>query len=311
MKKPPSIKVELIHIAGPMKGEIQEFTGPEITIGRHPSCHVTFPRDLTIVSRKHARIVREGNRFKIIDQSTNGTFVNGRPVKEGVLRNGDVITFAQGGPKLSFLISKAIPVVPREPSRQADLPDQETLHSAPLTPSPPGTPVFGGEGQQGPASSVPPVASSGPVPEALRPQPAMPVVIQFGPVIKSFKSVPVTMGTESSCDFQIDCPPCPDIKLEIHFHNGDYVLKNLSGKSPVTLNGSLLHEAAVLSPNDIIGLGQAGVQLEFLGQGRFAELSGSGPGNVQEASDSPEPSEGGPGGHEARGGSFLKKLFRS
>ena len=54
------------------------------------------------MSRKHAEIIREGNRFKLVDLSANGTFVNGKRVKEVYLKDGDVLTFAEGGPKVSF-----------------------------------------------------------------------------------------------------------------------------------------------------------------------------------------------------------------
>ena len=36
MKGPPVIVVQLVHLHGPLRGEIQEFTGEAITIGRHP-----------------------------------------------------------------------------------------------------------------------------------------------------------------------------------------------------------------------------------------------------------------------------------
>ena len=103
MKSKPKIIVQLVHIEGPFKGEIQELTEDTILIGRHPSCHVKFPVDYATISRKHATIVREGNRFKFKDQSTNGTFINGKKVKEAILKDGDVLIFAKGGPKVSFL----------------------------------------------------------------------------------------------------------------------------------------------------------------------------------------------------------------
>ena len=103
MQKPPIITVQLVHIQGPRKGEIQELDDPAILFGRSPDCQVSFPKDLLIVSRRHAEILREGNRFKLIDHSTNGTFVNGKRVKEAYLKDGDVLLFAEGGPKVSFL----------------------------------------------------------------------------------------------------------------------------------------------------------------------------------------------------------------
>jgi len=103
MKRPPEITVQLIHIHGGLKGEIQEFTDPVITIGRVPSYTLHFPAGEPGVSREHARIERNGNQFKLIAlKDTFGTFVNGRQVREALLRNGDVIEFGSAGPKVSF-----------------------------------------------------------------------------------------------------------------------------------------------------------------------------------------------------------------
>ncbi|MCK7510878.1 MAG: FHA domain-containing protein [Desulfobacterales bacterium] len=114
MKELPVIVVQLVHIQGPLMGQIQEFTEPQITIGRHPSCSVQFPTDLATISRTHAELVREGNRYKVVDRSTNGTFVNGKRVTEAFLKDGDVIMFTEGGPKVSFLaqITDAVQAAP-------------------------------------------------------------------------------------------------------------------------------------------------------------------------------------------------------
>lgn len=72
------------------KNEIREIPigKEEIIIGRDASCDITVS-DLS-VSRKHAKIVRENDQFKIIDlNSKNGTFVNNKMVKEAVLLEDD------------------------------------------------------------------------------------------------------------------------------------------------------------------------------------------------------------------------------
>ena len=65
--------------------------GPEpITIGRLPESAVvvTDPN----ASRRHAEIRRVGNDVVVVDlNSTNGTRVNGAPVKERQLADGDQI----------------------------------------------------------------------------------------------------------------------------------------------------------------------------------------------------------------------------
>jgi ABC-type multidrug transport system ATPase subunit len=64
-----------------------------IAIGRHPSNLVVLNHPS--VSRYHAVIERFGQRFRLRDlQSTHGTFVNGRRVRETWLRDGDTLQFA-------------------------------------------------------------------------------------------------------------------------------------------------------------------------------------------------------------------------
>lgn len=61
----------------------------ETTIGRHPDC--TIQLDSNMVSRRHARVFRDGPKLRVEDlQSGNGTFVNGTRLVEPVdLKHGD------------------------------------------------------------------------------------------------------------------------------------------------------------------------------------------------------------------------------
>ena len=63
----------------------------EILIGRDPACHVVIDDDS--VSRKHARVIRDGDTFAVEDLgSKNGTYVNGHAVEgKRRLANGDRI----------------------------------------------------------------------------------------------------------------------------------------------------------------------------------------------------------------------------
>ena len=87
-------------------GESQKIIIDQIELGCNPDCQVRFDQDTWgIVSRRHAAIEREGNRWKLIHLShTNSTFVNGRKVEtEWYLENGDEIQLAAGGPRLGFI----------------------------------------------------------------------------------------------------------------------------------------------------------------------------------------------------------------
>lgn len=68
-------------------------------IGRREDCDLRIP--LGEVSRKHCRIVRDGDSLKLEDLgSSNGTFLNGQRVQEASLSPGDTI---QVGPVVFVL----------------------------------------------------------------------------------------------------------------------------------------------------------------------------------------------------------------
>jgi FHA domain/zinc-ribbon domain len=70
------------------------------TIGRSPDCDI-FLDDVT-VSRQHAILRRNDNRFVIEDQgSLNGTFVNRRRIESAELADGDELQI--GKYRLTFL----------------------------------------------------------------------------------------------------------------------------------------------------------------------------------------------------------------
>lgn len=87
-------------------GEQQKIIVDNVVIGRDSSCQVRFDDDFNTVSRKHASIVRDGDRWKLIQLSTtNSTFVNGvKVVSEQYLSSGDEIQVSANGPKLVFII---------------------------------------------------------------------------------------------------------------------------------------------------------------------------------------------------------------
>ena len=62
-----------------------------VSIGRLPECDINLADPN--VSRRHAELRPAGTSYVVTDlRSTNGTRVNGAPISEQVLRDGDVIT---------------------------------------------------------------------------------------------------------------------------------------------------------------------------------------------------------------------------
>jgi len=253
MTAKPTIVVQLVHIEGPLKGEIQDFLDSEISIGRHPSCQVQFPKDLAIISRKHALITREGNRFKLSDQSANGTLVNGKRVTEAYLKSGDVMIFAEGGPKVSFLTRI-------EENVQA----LEKL-------TPPGAST---EIQSEPVEKItptPPPAEPAPEARVSVQKVQVPLVIQYGPTLRSFKELPVMIGKNPDCDFNLEHPGILDRHAQLFFDREQYWIKDLTGQNMVLINAAPVHNQAPLNPDDLLSLSPKGPTFRFLGGGRLAE----------------------------------------
>jgi pSer/pThr/pTyr-binding forkhead associated (FHA) protein len=262
MNRIPIIKVQIVHIVGPLQGQIQEFTDAEISIGRNPACSICFPKDLAAISRRHARIVREGNRFKLIDESSNGTFVNGKPAGEVFLKDGDVLMFAEGGPKVSFLSTLV------ETSSEVETsPSPVTLPQPPEPPRPP--------------TPSPPLRPSIPTPpppprerraEAPIEKTHVPLIIQFGPSLRSFKELPVTIGRGPACHFMVQHPRVLDQHAQFFFMNERYWVKDLTGQQLVRINDRPIDLQAPLSVDDRVAFSPEGPTLRFLGAGRLAEI---------------------------------------
>jgi ABC-type multidrug transport system ATPase subunit/pSer/pThr/pTyr-binding forkhead associated (FHA) protein len=72
-----------------------ELNKSEIIVGRDPDVDITIPSP--IVSRRHARLTRDGDAYMIEDMgSSNGTYVNGQRVSERrQLKSGDQVRFGQ------------------------------------------------------------------------------------------------------------------------------------------------------------------------------------------------------------------------
>lgn len=84
------MKPRLIAVFGPLEGTTFDFSEEEVTIGREVSNLIAVTDHS--VSRRHCLIRREAGTFKVIDLEVfNGAFVNGLPVGEQALSDGDHI----------------------------------------------------------------------------------------------------------------------------------------------------------------------------------------------------------------------------
>lgn len=267
MKPPGAMVMRLVHIRGPLQGKIDEFPGPMVCIGRDSSCDVVLPETAVDIAPRHVQLVRDGNRFKVTACEGSATLVNGKPAAETYLRDGDVLTLGNGGVKISFLAEF-----------RDDLP-------SPPAAGPGGRGESGEEteGQRADDKTVP-LASPAERPHAGTPSPGesrpgpppgeivkAPLVIQYGPMIRAFDRLPVTVGKSKSCDCRIDHPALLDQHGQFLFQGDRYWIRDLTGQSSVRINQRPVAVVAPLEPNDRLDLSPAGPAFLFLGKGRLRE----------------------------------------
>ena len=97
----PRAPALVVRAGGGRAGETFETAGLRTLIGRSPECHV-FLDDVT-VSRRHAEIVHEDDRYVIRDLgSLNGTFVNRRRIESAELAADDEVQI--GKYRMTFLV---------------------------------------------------------------------------------------------------------------------------------------------------------------------------------------------------------------
>ncbi|MBV9623890.1 MAG: FHA domain-containing protein, partial [Acidobacteria bacterium] len=108
----------IVVVLGAKKGTITHLKDAETTIGRDPASALCLREEA--VSRKHCAIQAEGDAYRVIDfNSSNGTFVNGIPVRNKALQHGDRIRL--GYTELVFLLEPDEALAPpREPEFPCD-----------------------------------------------------------------------------------------------------------------------------------------------------------------------------------------------
>jgi hypothetical protein len=96
------------------------------SIGRKSDCDISIKDPA--VSGTHAQIQKVGLNYLIQDlNSTNGVHVNGRPIKQYLIKNEDIVTI--GEHQLKFIISDAAVTELKPQKKIADPTHADTSHS--------------------------------------------------------------------------------------------------------------------------------------------------------------------------------------
>jgi pSer/pThr/pTyr-binding forkhead associated (FHA) protein len=134
----------------------------------------------------------------------------------------------------------------------------------------------------------------------------MPLSIQYGPVLRSYRELPVTLGRHPGCQFVVEHPAVSDRHALIFFADGKYRVEDLTGNRLVTVNRRPIDRQAPLSDGDLLELTSRGPGFHYVAEGRLAE--------AEEAVPEPPPAQRAaqpatPPETEKKSGSIFKKFF--
>ncbi len=100
------MKAIFVNLSGSKRGKTEPFTDSKISVGTDPSCNLRFDQSIDkSTSPFHAEISLQECDYILKDlDSTEGTFVNNRQIKEVVIHDGDLIEYGNNGPRVRFRI---------------------------------------------------------------------------------------------------------------------------------------------------------------------------------------------------------------
>jgi len=98
------MRVTFIRLSGDRRGAEEVFDQDRVTIGTAPDNDIRFESATDLpVAPHHAEVRVEGEEVLLAGRETGRSlYVNGQPVTEIILRDGDLVEVGEGGPKLRF-----------------------------------------------------------------------------------------------------------------------------------------------------------------------------------------------------------------
>ena len=243
-------------------------TKERTTIGRKP--HNDIQIDNLAVSGEHAAIITILNDSFIEDLgSTNGTMVNGKPIKKHFLQNNDVVEIGKhklkyfnDAPAQATAADFEKTMIIRNPAKAGPPPekapgDTQTNLKAFSSEAKPAAPAAGG-----PTTTTPP----GPAPTMA---PAAPAPAAAAPAAGSLRDAAIQVLSGAAAGKTLDLTknlttigkPGVQVAVITKRPNG-YFITHVEGATYPTLNGaSLGGQAHALGDHDLIEI--AGVKMEF------------------------------------------------
>ena len=227
-----------------------------ITIGRRPQNDIQIEN--LAVSGEHACIVTILNDSFLEDLgSTNGTLVNGNPIKKHILQNNDVVEIGKYKMKYVVEVAAAGHGAPDDFERTMVMKSQPGKPAAPRpAAAPPPPPVTASRPTSGPLTTPPtpgPAAAPAPRPAAADAQPLAALQLLTGP----------NAGKEIELVKNLTTLGKPGLQVAVITRRPQgYFITHVEGASFPVLNGKAVDaQARQLNDHDVIEL--AGVKMEF------------------------------------------------
>ncbi|MFI5206821.1 MAG: FHA domain-containing protein [Gemmatimonadales bacterium] len=273
-------------------GREYQVVGTSLKFGRDASADVVVAG--TQVSRRHAEIVQSPRGYILVDNSTNGTWVNGERVQnQRLLARADVIRigeeefrfYADAAPAASAPPATATPVMPPPPAPPAPPPPAPPAAAAPAPPPPAAKPpaaaaklVSTGYFQTPPkpVPAVPPPAASIPLPPApaasSAPAPAKPAgpqalakfLVRTGNLKgqRLYVKVPiVNIGRADYNDLVIPDDSVSSQHAKLTRREGVWILTDLGSTNGTLVDGEKVSGDMPIAPGAFVRFGD--VQLVF------------------------------------------------
>ncbi len=212
-----------------------EFAGEILGIGRDLDMDIRIRADDGLVSRRHAVVRRNGNRFELIDQqSFNGTLLNGqRILATSLLADGDQIQLGRGGPVLHFRDRQ------NPAAQNARTPERAAV------PATMAAPVHVVNNAQ-PASGQPSFAG----------RRASEAAGQSPMVVHSFEgNAPITIGRADDINVRLDGLQISNYHARVTKSNGAVFIEDTGSTNGVYVNGTRIKSRVQIGSGDTVQIG--------------------------------------------------------
>ncbi len=233
---PRPIAASLAFEDEPQRPRIVLASAP-IMFGRDPSCQAAFAAGLAMVSRRHASIRREGDKFIVEDNgSFNGTFVNEQRIAAPTpLYHDDLVRFGIGGPVVRF----DSPTL--KPPEGAEIAGQRSIDEEPRN----RTMVFKADDVQ---MSLPGSSSSS----------QLLMSLAFG------DKKELTIGRSTENDITLDGLQISGRHARLLRSGGETVIDDLGSTNGVYLNGNRVSRSSIM-PGDVVRIGSFELKVDAAG----------------------------------------------